>query len=347
MDMPRTQQHMDISRKRRRQSSAKQDTMRRPLRSSCGTLSTSLQESKGWEQEEQTQLSHRVTLSDLQQPTGRDDDLGTCESDAEAQEAVAKRTRQAQRRSEVDCEVVTHDCKRVRDDHIKCQRHQSAEAKDQATVTLARRARQSGSMKHDAFHDLSQQSTAYIACHLHASSDLMTKNLLLGMRNRLPGRVGKRRSGTTTQFSGDDHNLQHFYFDCAAHNAVSEHPQQGERCLDLLPGDIMAYDHQKEARDLEYQCHHIAESEDQTTPLKRACHSSCTVQHHQSSVYSAINADLYPSSQLIIRHALSAGTRSRFPGRIGKRKSDTGPKLVSDFFFAFFPYICTIVYTCQ
>jgi len=214
-DMSGSLQHMDINIKCRRQSYVKQDIMLTSLHSSCGTLSTSLQESKGCEEaEEHTWLSCRVVMHDLQDTGGRDDDLELCNRDYEAPDAISTRTRQRQRRSELLSRVVVHDHQKARDVY------QPVETECQATVTSAKGVCQSSSMKYHAVNDQSQQSTAYtaICTDSHPSSEPMIKSpLSAGTTYRLLGRSGKRRSGTF-QHRGHDHSLQPCDGDCKVTN---------------------------------------------------------------------------------------------------------------------------------
>lgn len=189
-------QHMDTDRKRRRQSSVKQDSTRTPSNSSHGRLSNSLRHSKGREKVRgQMQLSGIVMLSGLQPRRGRDRDLQPVDSDFDSQAAVAKRTRQGQRRSELLAGEVTHNHPKARDVHLDSRRrHQAAKAEDQNTIVPAKRARQSISTKKSADHDESQQSSVDTTiCSDPPSEPVIKTPVSSGTTNRMPGRMGKRR----------------------------------------------------------------------------------------------------------------------------------------------------------
>jgi len=189
--------HMDIDRKRRRQSSSKPERIPRPLHSSRGTLSAK----DCVEVEGRMQVSCAVMLRDCQQHRGRQHKL--CSSDFDGQDAIAKRTRHAERSSQLVSGTATHDCPNDGDVHLECQRHQLAETEGHHAAVPAKRARRSSSMKHRAVRDQSQQNSvdAAICTDLCLPSESVIKsNVSAGTMNRLPGRMGKRsRAGTRQQ----------------------------------------------------------------------------------------------------------------------------------------------------
>jgi len=188
---------MDMHRKRRRQSSVKQGSIRTHLHSSRGTLSSTVQQSKVCEQV--GQLSRRVLLRNSLQPRGRHHDLQSCDCDFKAQDAVGKRTRRGQRRSEFLSGAVTYDCNKAQNVRLDYQHRRLAETEGQNTTVPAKRARPSISAKHDAVCNQSHHSSLNTArcTDLCPVSEPTIKNpVAAGTMYRLPGRIGKRRSGT-------------------------------------------------------------------------------------------------------------------------------------------------------